>query len=194
MVTSETSHRERATICPTGNHFGRHDRPCQASAQITHGPRGEGPPVTLAAAPARAPHARGLQGGVRRRGLCRRRRACREANVDGFIATPPWMHLSIRYSAENGKHVICEKPLTLRYRTATRWLRSLGRVASSCWPATPTASMPLIRAIQTLVTTGQVGRLHAINSWNFNELITVRGRLRIGRNPWAAVQLGAASD
>src|SRR5262249_35384926 len=45
---------------------------------------------------------------------------CRDADVDAvYIASPSWFHLEhAKAAAANGKHIICEKPLTLSLEDA----------------------------------------------------------------------------
>jgi phthalate 4,5-cis-dihydrodiol dehydrogenase len=96
---------------------------------------------------------------------------CRKARVDAvYIATPPWLHLEHTVAAaENGKHVICEKPLALSLSDCDRMV-AVAKTHGVKLLAGHTHSFDApIRAIQKLVMTGDVGRLHAVNAWNFNE-------------------------
>jgi predicted dehydrogenase len=96
---------------------------------------------------------------------------CREARVDAvYVATPPWMHLEHTIAAaENGKHVISEKPLALALSDCDQMV-AVTRAHGVKLLAGHTHSFDApIRAIQKLVTSGEVGKLHALNSWNFNE-------------------------
>ncbi len=96
---------------------------------------------------------------------------CREAGVDAvYIATPPWMHLEHAIAAaENGRHIICEKPLALSLADCDQMVAVAQRCGVKLLAGHTHSFDAPIRAIQTLVTTGQVGKLHAVNSWNFNE-------------------------
>jgi phthalate 4,5-cis-dihydrodiol dehydrogenase len=96
---------------------------------------------------------------------------CRKTSVDAvYIATPPWLHLEHTIdAAKNGKHIICEKPLALSLSDCDQMV-AVARKHGVKLLAGHTHSFDApIRAIQRLVTAGEVGKLHAINSWNFNE-------------------------
>jgi phthalate 4,5-cis-dihydrodiol dehydrogenase len=96
---------------------------------------------------------------------------CREASVDAvYVATPPWMHLEHAIAAAaNGKHIICEKPLALSLADCDQMVAVAHRCGVKLLAGHTHSFDAPIHAIQALVTTGQVGKLHAINSWNFNE-------------------------
>jgi predicted dehydrogenase len=96
---------------------------------------------------------------------------CREASVDAvYIATPPWMHLEHTIAAaENGKHIICEKPLALALSDCDQMVAVTQRRSVKLLAGHTHSFDAPIRAIQKLVTSGEVGKLHALNSWNFNE-------------------------
>ena len=96
---------------------------------------------------------------------------CRKADVDAvYIATPPWMHLEHTVAAaENGKHVICEKPLALSLSDCDQMVAVAARYGVKLLAGHTHSFDAPIRAIQKLVMTGEVGKLHTLNSWNFNE-------------------------
>jgi phthalate 4,5-cis-dihydrodiol dehydrogenase len=96
---------------------------------------------------------------------------CRNAHVDAvYIATPPWMHLDhTRAAAENGKHIICEKPLALSLSDCDQMVAVTRRYGVKLMAGHTHSFDAPIRAIQKLVKSGEVGKLHALNSWNFNE-------------------------
>lgn len=96
---------------------------------------------------------------------------CRNSNVDAvYIATPPWMHLEhASIAAENGKHIICEKPLALSLSDCDEMV-TVARQHGVKLLAGHTHSFDApIRAIQKLIVDGSAGPLRAVNSWNFNE-------------------------
>ena len=96
---------------------------------------------------------------------------CRAAKVDAvYIATPPWMHLAHTIAAaENGKHIICEKPLALSLADCDQMVAVAARCGMKLLAGHTHSFDAPIRAIQKLVTGGEYGRLHALTSWNFNE-------------------------
>ena len=96
---------------------------------------------------------------------------CRRANVDAvYIATPSWMHLEhATTAAESHKHIICEKPLALSLEDCDRMVEVARRHGVKLVAGHTHSFDAPIRAIQKLVMSGEYGRLHALNSWNFNE-------------------------
>jgi phthalate 4,5-cis-dihydrodiol dehydrogenase len=96
---------------------------------------------------------------------------CRSATVDAvYIATPPWMHLEQAIAAaESGKHIICEKPLALSLADCDQMVAAASRHGVKLLAGHTHSFDAPIRAIQKLAASGEHGRLHALNSWNFNE-------------------------
>ena len=96
---------------------------------------------------------------------------CRNASVDAvYIATPPWMHLAHTVvAAESGRHIICEKPLALTLADCDAMVATADRCGVKLLAGHTHSFDAPIRAIQKLVTSGQYGGLHVLNSWNFNE-------------------------
>ncbi len=96
---------------------------------------------------------------------------CKKANVDAvYIATPPWMHLEhTTAAAENGKHVICEKPMALSLSDCDAMVAVAKKHGVNLLAGHTHSFDAPIRTIQKLVMKGEVGKVHAINSWNFNE-------------------------
>jgi phthalate 4,5-cis-dihydrodiol dehydrogenase len=96
---------------------------------------------------------------------------CRKSDVDAvYIATPPWLHLEhCVVAAENGKHIICEKPMALSLDDCDAMVAVAKKHGVRLLAGHTHSFDAPIRAIQKLVMDGSVGKLHAINSWNFNE-------------------------
>ena len=96
---------------------------------------------------------------------------CKKGNVDAvYIATPPWMHLEHTVAAaENGKHIICEKPLALSLADCDAMVAVAKKHGVKLLAGHTHSFDAPIRTIQKLVMKGDVGKLHAVNSWNFNE-------------------------
>ena len=96
---------------------------------------------------------------------------CRGADVDAvYIATPPWMHLQHTIAAaESGKHIICEKPLALTLADCDQMVAVAARCGVKLLAGHTHSFDAPIRAIHRLATSGEVGKLHTLNSWNFNE-------------------------
>ncbi len=138
----------------------------QASSQIIHEIRAaKDCPWTLAVAADPRPHARAaFKAEFGGQVFVDAAELCRNAGVDAvYVATPPWMHLEHTIAAaESGKHIICEKPLALSLSDCDQMV-AVARRSGVKLLAGHTHSF------DALVTTGKVGKLHAVNSWNFNE-------------------------
>ena len=96
---------------------------------------------------------------------------CRDSPVDAvYIASPSWMHLEhARIAARYGKHIICEKPLTLSIDDCVAMLDA-AQAAGVTLLAGHTHSFDApIRKMAELVQSGELGPLRSINCWNFNE-------------------------
>lgn len=96
---------------------------------------------------------------------------CRHADVDAvYIATPPWMHLENAVAAaQNGKHIIVEKPMALSLAECDEMV-AVARKHGVKLLAGHTHSFDApIQKIRQLIDDGSIGKLHAINTWNFNE-------------------------
>jgi phthalate 4,5-cis-dihydrodiol dehydrogenase len=96
---------------------------------------------------------------------------CRAAQVDAvYVASPSWLHLEhAKAAAEHGKHIICEKPLTLSLADAVAMIEA-AETAGVMLLAGHTHSFdaPIV-AMSELVKSGRLGALRTINAWNFNE-------------------------
>jgi phthalate 4,5-cis-dihydrodiol dehydrogenase len=96
---------------------------------------------------------------------------CREAEVDVvYIASPSWMHLDhAKMAAEHGKHIVCEKPLTLSLDDAEEMIRAADKAGVLLLAGhTHSFDAPIVKMTE-LVKSGELGPLRAINAWNFNE-------------------------
>jgi predicted dehydrogenase len=96
---------------------------------------------------------------------------CSSLNVDVvYVATPPELHRQhVTLAAQNGKHVICEKPLALSLEDC----EAMNAVADRCGVKlmaghTHSFDAP-IRKMREIVKSGQLGPLVSINTWNLNE-------------------------
>jgi predicted dehydrogenase len=96
---------------------------------------------------------------------------CRSADVDAvYVATPSWKHLEHAVAAaENGKHIVCEKPLALSLADCDQMVAAAKQHGVKLLAGHTHSFDPPIRAIQKLVNSGEVGKLHALTSMNFNE-------------------------
>lgn len=96
---------------------------------------------------------------------------CRDSDVDAvYIASPSWLHLEhVEIAARHGKHIICEKPLTLDLADGLRMVDICRRAGVYLLAGhTHSFDAPIV-AMSELVRSGDLGDLRAINCWNFNE-------------------------
>jgi phthalate 4,5-cis-dihydrodiol dehydrogenase len=96
---------------------------------------------------------------------------CRDADVDAvYIASPSWLHLEhAKAAAAHGKHIICEKPLTLSLEDAIAMVDAANHAGVVLLAGhTHSFDAPIV-AMTELVKSGRIGTLRAINAWNFNE-------------------------
>jgi len=98
---------------------------------------------------------------------------CRSANVDAvLVGTPPDLrpkHTMI--AAENGKHVVVEKPMALSLEEAEAMNTAAERhgVKLLCGH-THNFDAP-IRKMREIVRSGELGKLCMVHTWNYNEFI-----------------------
>ena len=96
---------------------------------------------------------------------------CAAAQVDAvYIASPSWMHLEhAKAAAAHGKHIICEKPLTLSLDDAVAMIDSAEKAGVVLLAGhTHSFDAPIVMMTE-LVKSGRLGQLRTINAWNFNE-------------------------
>ncbi len=96
---------------------------------------------------------------------------CRDSAVDAvYIASPSWMHLEhVRIAARYGKHVVCEKPLTLSIGDCLEMLEAADAAGITLLAGHTHSFDAPIRKMSELVASGDIGPLRSINCWNFNE-------------------------
>ncbi len=98
---------------------------------------------------------------------------CQSPNVDAvYIATPPALHAEHAIiAAKHGKHVIVEKPMALNLDDAERMNEAAEKhgVRLLCGH-THSFDAP-VRKMRQIVSSGELGKLCMINSWNYNEFM-----------------------
>lgn len=96
---------------------------------------------------------------------------CREAQIDAvYVASPSWLHLEhAKAAARHGRHIICEKPLTLSLEDAVEMIAAAEDAGVLLLAGhTHSFDAPIV-AMTELVKSGRLGALRTINAWNFNE-------------------------
>lgn len=93
---------------------------------------------------------------------------CRNAEVDAvWIATPNESHMDyVIMAAENGKHVVCEKPMALNLHQAQAMVDAVDRNHVTYVQRSKVFDPP-VRKMREVVASGQLGRVIQINSWNY---------------------------
>lgn len=96
---------------------------------------------------------------------------CRSSEVDAvWIATPNLAHCEHTVAAaENGKHVICEKPMAVSLAECDRMIAAADRAGVQLIQGHSKVFDSPIRAMRQVVESGRLGRVIQIDSWNFND-------------------------
>lgn len=98
---------------------------------------------------------------------------CRSANVDVvLVATPPDLrpkHTII--AAQNGKHVVVEKPMALSLEEAEAMNTAAERHGIKLLCGHTHSFDPPIRKMGEIVRSGELGKLCMVHTWNYNESI-----------------------
>jgi phthalate 4,5-cis-dihydrodiol dehydrogenase len=92
---------------------------------------------------------------------------CADPNVDVvWVATPNQFHCDHAVlAAEHKKHVICTKPMALSIAEAERMCEAAERNGVQLLCGQTWSMSPDMQAIRRIVTSGELGRLIAINTW-----------------------------
>jgi predicted dehydrogenase len=96
---------------------------------------------------------------------------CRSRNVDVvYIATPPELHREqVEMAASYGKHIVVEKPMALTIEDCDAMVRAAEKGGVKLLAGHTHSFDAPIRKMREIVTSGQIGDLVMINTWNFNE-------------------------
>jgi phthalate 4,5-cis-dihydrodiol dehydrogenase len=93
---------------------------------------------------------------------------CQSADLDAiWVATPNELHMAhVVMAAENGKHVVCEKPMALNLQQAQAMVDAVERNAVKYVQRSKVFDPP-VRKMREVVASGRLGRLIQINTWNY---------------------------
>jgi phthalate 4,5-cis-dihydrodiol dehydrogenase len=92
-----------------------------------------------------------------------------DANVV-YIATPNDLHAAHTIvAAEHGKHVICEKPMAITMDEANRMIAAVERNGVKYVQGHSKIFRPVFRVMGEIITSGRLGRVIQINTWNYND-------------------------
>lgn len=96
-----------------------------------------------------------------------------------FICTPPFTHADIiELVAEEGKHIFCEKPLSVTVKDAERVVKVVNKSGVLFMMGFVLRFHPLYVKVKELLDRGVIGRI--VNAWFFD----VRGPFRRGVGSW----------
>jgi phthalate 4,5-cis-dihydrodiol dehydrogenase len=95
---------------------------------------------------------------------------CRSPNVDAvYIASPHELHMEHTIiAARHGKHVLCEKPLSLSAGEVDAMIKACDDNGVSLIAAHSHAMDAPIRAMREVIASGRLGPLRHINALNYN--------------------------
>lgn len=106
-----------------------------------------------------------------------------EAMCDGdvvdavWVATPNTLHAQHTIAAaERGKHVICEKPMAVSLEECDAMVRAARANGVQLVQGHSKIYETPIRLMRSIIESGELGRVIAVNSWNFNDWL-LRPRL-----------------
>lgn len=96
---------------------------------------------------------------------------CRSDAIDAvWVATPNLSHCEHAVAAaENGKHVISEKPMAVSLAECDRMVEAARRAGVQLLQGHSKIFNSPIRAMRALVAGGQLGEVIQIDSWNYND-------------------------
>jgi phthalate 4,5-cis-dihydrodiol dehydrogenase len=96
---------------------------------------------------------------------------CASDAVDAvWIATPNDLHATHAImAAENKKHVICEKPMAVTIAECQAIADAVKRNGVKYVQGHSKVFLQTIRAMRRIITSGELGRVTQISSWNYND-------------------------
>lgn len=96
---------------------------------------------------------------------------CRSPDLDVvWVATPNTTHCEHTVvAAENGKHVICEKPMAVTLEQCDRMIAAAERNKVRLLQGHSKIFDAPVRAMGELVRSGRIGRVIQVDTWNFND-------------------------
>jgi phthalate 4,5-cis-dihydrodiol dehydrogenase len=110
-------------------------------------------------------HRFGVQGFPSVEAMCARS----DVNVV-YVATPNDLHAEHTIvAAEHGKHVICEKPMAITMDEANRMIAAVERNGVKYVQGHSKIFRPVFRVMGEIITSGRLGRVLQINTWNYND-------------------------
>jgi phthalate 4,5-cis-dihydrodiol dehydrogenase len=98
---------------------------------------------------------------------------CASPNVDAvYIATPNSLHAEHAITAaEHNKHIIVEKPMAMTLAECDAMNEAAEKHGVKLLCGHTHSFDPPIRKIRQIVTSGELGKLCMVNTWNYNEFM-----------------------
>src|SRR4029077_3274255 len=98
---------------------------------------------------------------------------CKDASIEAiYIASPHRFHAAQAIEAmERGKHVLVEKPLALTLEECDAVIATVDRTGKHLIVGHTHAFDPNIRAMNRIITSGELGRLGMILTFNYNDFL-----------------------
>ncbi len=107
-----------------------------------------------------------------------------------YIAAPNSLHYEImKLCIENGKHVLCEKPLTLNSMQAEEIKRAAAAAGKFCMEAMWTRFIPSIGKVSELIKAAAIGEIRMIRG-SFGTRLTKESRFDLNQGGGALLDLG----
>lgn len=93
---------------------------------------------------------------------------CKSREMDAvWIATPNEFHAQHAVvAATGGKHIVCEKPMALSLQECDRMIEAAEKNGVRLLMHTKASDPPIVK-MRELISSGQLGRLIQINTWNY---------------------------
>ena len=110
---------------------------------------------------------------------------CESANVDAvWVCTPNQFHAEHTITAaEHGKHVICEKPMAVTLEQAQSMVDAVDRNSVRYVQGHSKIFDPPVRMMREVVSSGELGRLIQLNTWEYKPWISGQPRLETEVDP-----------
>lgn len=101
------------------------------------------------------------------------RALCDRADIEAvYIATPHQFHRAhALMAAERGKHIIVEKPLALTLEDCDAIIEAVDRHGVKLIVGHTHGFDPAVRAMRTIIQSGEIGRLGLIAMWNYTNFL-----------------------
>ena len=98
---------------------------------------------------------------------------CKSPNIDFvYIATPHQFHKEhVIMAAEQGKHIIVEKPMALTLEDCDAMIAAVDRTGVKLIIGHTHSYDPAIRTMREVIAGGELGNLGMINTWNYTNFL-----------------------